>query len=318
MRHLGRPHIRHLWPVALAALLTAPASAQRLVVLSTDTLTSTQRSLSGARSVVRSQHPNIQFYEFLIRNGDTRDKRVADSIAALRPDAVLTVGTGATQFAKDYLKKYPTIFSSVMYPQVSGFVDSYDTPGGSMTGASLRIPIPTQLRYFQMIVPKVKRLGVLYSEATAPLIPSAKVTALDSLGITIEAIKVSSERELAQALDSLLGKVDGLWSVADPQVFTPQATKHVLVSALRRNIPVMGFSRNLVESGALFALDFDYKAIGRQAGDLVNKVLAGAVTRNLAVTTPDIIWFHYNEKTAQYLKLPIPAELATIAKEVYR
>ncbi len=123
---------------------------------------------------------------------------------------------------------------------------------------------------------------------------------------------------MAPALDSLAGNVEGIWSVADPNLFNPQSTKFILINALRRGLPLMGFSRNVVESGALFALDFDYKAIGRQAGELANQIIRGTPASSLSVTTPDIIWFHYNEKTAQHMSITIPAELVAIAKEVYR
>ncbi len=80
----------------------------------------------------------------------------------------------------------------------------------------------------------------------------------------------------------------------------------------------MGFSKYVVESGALFALDFDYKAVGRQAGDIVNKILDGQKPKDIEVTTADVIWFHYNEKTAERINIVIPDELAAVAKEVYR
>lgn len=80
----------------------------------------------------------------------------------------------------------------------------------------------------------------------------------------------------------------------------------------------MGFSRYVVESGALFALDFDYKAVGFQAGAIVNKILNGVEPRKIRVTTADVIWFHYNEKTSERINVKIPDELAAVAKEVYR
>jgi ABC-type uncharacterized transport system substrate-binding protein len=80
----------------------------------------------------------------------------------------------------------------------------------------------------------------------------------------------------------------------------------------------MGFSRHVVESGALFAIDFDYKAIGRQAGEIASRILNGGRIEDSPVTAPDIRWFHYNERTAEYLNIKVPEELIAVAKEVYR
>lgn len=304
--------------LAVAALLlwSHTSSAQQIVVLTTDSLTSTQRSVSGEKTVVKSQFADAVFHELFLKPG-AGEAAVADSIRHIKPSLVLTVGSAATQFAQTNCKATPVVFSAVMYPVISGFVESFARPGGNVTGASLSIPADIQFRYFKQIVPNVKSLGVLYTDNTASLIPPTKAIA-QQMGLKLVAIRIDNERQLAPAFDSLAGQVDGIWSVADPNLFSPQSTKFILINALRRGLPLMGFSRNVVESGALFALDFDYKAIGRQAGELANQILKGQSPGTLSVTTPDIIWFHYNEKTAQHMGIAIPAELVAIAKEVYR
>jgi putative ABC transport system substrate-binding protein len=158
---------------------------------------------------------------------------------------------------------------------------------------------------------------VLYTDNTASLIPPARIVAHE-LGLELVALKINDERELPGALDSLALMVDGIWSVADYNLFGPQSTRYILLNTVRKRIPFMGFSQHVVESGALFALDFDYKAVGIQAGNIVNRILAGESPRNIEVTSADIIWFHYNENTAKRIKVAIPEELASVAKEVYR
>ncbi|MEW6050053.1 MAG: ABC transporter substrate-binding protein [Candidatus Zixiibacteriota bacterium] len=305
--------------LAAIVLLSTPRAAwsQRIAVLTTDSLTSTQRSVTGEKSVIRAQNPQAEFREFFLKPGVTTEPKILDSIKAFNPGLFLTVGSAATQFAQTNFKSTPVVFCAVMYPVISGFVESFAHPGGNITGSSLSIPADIQFRYFKQIVPKLGRLGVLYTDNTASLIPPTKAIA-QQMGLKLVAIKIDNERQLAPALDSLAGNVDGIWSVADPNLFNPQSTKFILINALRRGLPLMGFSRNVVESGALFALDFDYKAIGRQAGELANQILIGASAGSLSVTTPDIIWFHYNEKTAQHMSITIPQELVAIAKEVYR
>jgi putative ABC transport system substrate-binding protein len=306
------------WVVALGVLCVhSPVSAQKIVIITTDTLTSTQRSVSGAKSVIKNAFPQVAFSERLLAYSNGQDMGSADSIRALRPNLIVTTGTAATEFAQANFKDIPIVFSSVMYPIVSGFVESFNRPGGNITGASLSIPSKTQFDYFKMIVPKLKAVGVLYTSNTEALIPQAKQVA-KGLGLELVAIKVSGEKELPAAFDSLTRSVQGIWSLADPNLFSPQSTKFILINALRRGIPLMGFSRNVVESGALFALDFDYKAVGRQAGEIASQILRGSRPENVSVTTPDIIWFHYNEKTAQHINITIPDELVDVAKEVYR
>jgi putative ABC transport system substrate-binding protein len=171
--------------------------------------------------------------------------------------------------------------------------------------------------YFRQIVPGLKRIGVLYTKNTAPLIAPSKVYA-ENEGLTLVPIKINDARDLPWAIDSLAGTVDGVWSVADPQLFTPQATKFILMRMVRLGMPFMGFSRHVVASGALFALDFDYKAIGRQAGQMAVRVLSGEEAGDIPISEPDVIWFHYNERTAELIGIKVPEQLAAVAKEVYR
>jgi len=299
------------------AAASTPAAAETIVFVCTDSLTSTQRTISGARSVIKGARADAEFVTIQLESDANAFARQLDSIRSAKPAILVTVGSAATRISQENFKSIPIVFSSVMYPVISGFVKSLDEPGSQLTGASLDIPAEIQFRYFRQIIPQLKTIGVLYTSNTAVLIPPARGVATQ-MGMNLIALKISSPKDVPKALDSLSMVADGLWSVADQNLFDPQTTKYILLNSLRRGIPFMGFSRYVVESGALFALDFDYKAIGRQAGESTVKILEGANPSAIAVSTPDIIWFHYNEKTAQHIHVEMPPDLVAIAKEVYR
>lgn len=303
--------------VSLCMGMLAQAQARTIVFFSSDSLTSTQRAISGARSAIKNRFDDVRFKNVTIRADETSLDQKLEEVRRLQPEIILTIGSASTRIAKENFPNTPVVFSAVMYPVISGFVESTGKPGHMITGASLDIPVDIQFRKFVQIIPDLKKMGVLYTSNTAPLIPPSRVVAAE-MGLELVAIEVANPRDLPRALDSLTRTVDGIWSVADPNLFDPQSTRYILLNTLRRGVPFMGFSRYVVESGALFALDFDYKAIGRQAGRIANKILRGASPGNIEVTTPDIIWFHYNEKTAQHVNVTIPSELVAIAKEVYR
>lgn len=310
--------------LAVATLVACLASSadpapehSHIAVLMSDSLTATSRTLHGARKIIKRQNADVEFHTFLIGEDPGRDVATIDSIQAIRPTLVLTVGSAATSLAKENFGDIPIVFAGVMYPELSGFVKSNAHPGGNITGASLDIPTEVQFRYFKKIIPGIKKIGVLYTANTSALIPSARAVAR-GMGIELTAVEVDDFKQLPAALDSLAGKVEGIWSVADPALFDPQATRYILLNTLRKGIPFMGFSRYVVESGALFALDFDYKAVGFQAGQIANRILSGEDPSGIRVSAADVIWFHYNERTAQHINVNIPEELVAVAKEVYR
>jgi len=316
-RWLTRVAILSLAAIVLITSATEIQGADiKVTCLISDELKSTTRALAGACKVIARQYPDAQFETLLLDGSRVQDSLIADSVAKTNPSVVLSIGSSATRYAQEHLSAYPIVFSSVKYPVLSGFVASIARPGGQITGASLNIPEDIQFKYFKKIVPNMKKVGVLYTANTAPLIPQAKIVA-KRLGLELIPALVEEFRDLPLALDSLTANTDGIWSVADPRLFGSKATKYIITRTLRTQIPLMGFSRNLVASGALFSLDFDYKAVGFQAGEIVNRVLAGEKPAKIPVSSTDLIWFHYNEKTAQHIDVTVPEELTAVAKEVY-
>ena len=293
------------------------AQELRLAIVYSDSLTSTMRTMRGIQGSISKQFQEVQFSEYLLTANQPENEKELARVKAANSKLILTIGSFATKQVSDKIKDKPIIFSAVLNPQTSGFVKSMEHPGGNITGASLDIPPDIQYKYFKRVISNLKKIGVLYSDETANLIPPAKVLAAEA-GLELVAIKIESEKDIPAALEKLHSTVDGIWSVADMNIFSPRSTRYILLNTLRDGKPFMGFSRNLVESGALFALDFDYKDIGRQAGKIALEVLSGKHPSTVSVAVPSIIWFHYNEKTAKHINVEIPEDLVAIAKEVYR
>jgi putative ABC transport system substrate-binding protein len=288
-----------------------------LAIVYSDSLKSTIRTIKGIKSAISRKMENARFHEYLLSLHIGENEEKVAEIKNLDPTLILTVGSHTTHVVSDRIKDKPIIFSAVLNPETSGFVESLTSPGGNITGSSLDIPFNIQFTYFKKVIKDVKKVGVLYSKETANLIPPAKVVA-EASDIELIAIEINSEKDIPAALEKLAQETDGIWSVADAGIFNSRSTRFILLNTLRRGIPFMGFSRNLVESGALFALDFDYKDIGRQAGKIAVRVLNGRSPDQIPVAVPEIVWFHYNEKTARHINVTIPEDLVAIAKEVYR
>lgn len=295
----------------------ASAGSIKLAVVYSDSLKSTLRTIKGIRSTISRHYSATVYYEHLLPSNRAEIEKQIEKIKKHDPRLILTIGSFATKIVSEQIKDKPIIFSAVLNPETSGFVQSLKRPGGNITGASLDIPSDIQFNYFKQVIKDIKNIGVLYTEETANLIPPAKKLA-HAAGLELYAIKISSEKEIPNALDSLNHLADGLWSVADAGIFSPRSTRFIMLNTLRNAKPFMGFSRNIVQSGALFGLDYDYKDIGRQAGKIALEVLSGKPPAMIPVAVPGIIWFHYNEKTAKHINVKIPDALVAVAKEVYR
>ena len=192
--------------------------------------------------------------------------RVARQIQKARPDLVLAVGTTAALAAKEELRGIPIVFCMVLNPVSSGLLRSMENHEGNITGASMDIPLRTQFEYIRSVVRNAKSIGVIYNSKETGIIIGEAFEVARNMNFKFVAKSISSEREVPDALKSLLNSVDVIWSVADSKVFDSQSTQYILLNTLRAGVPFIGLSPSFVRAGALMALSCDYGDIGRQAG----------------------------------------------------
>ncbi|MFQ6031745.1 MAG: ABC transporter substrate-binding protein, partial [Candidatus Zixiibacteriota bacterium] len=244
-------------------------------------------------------------------------------IRDLKPDLIVTIGSRSTAIVSQKIKDIPTVFCAVLNPVSSGFVQSMrssahrDPAERNLTGASLDIPVRIQLEKFKLIVPKLKRLGVLFTQDSKRVIVEADKVCRN-IGIELVPELISSGKEVPGAVEALAQEVDGLWAVADTIIFTPQSTQYILLYTLRNGLPFMGLSPSFVKAGALFTLACDHKDVGRQAGELALRILSGEKPSQVPITTPRMIYLCLNLRTAEQIDLKIPEKIVSVAKEVFK
>jgi putative ABC transport system substrate-binding protein len=302
--------------VFLIACGQAFAQDTGVLIICGDQLESTLRTIKGVKQGLKTADQEIRFETLEVSPGSDETAAINHKVEEFRPDVVVTVGTRCTRLARTLITDIPIVFASVLNPVTSGFVESFERPGEMLTGASLDISVEIQLEKFMELVPIVKKIGVLYSDRTSYIVEQAEQWA-SKRSVEIVAYEVKAARDVPTALESVIKSCDGLWTIPDELIFTPQSTKHILLESFRNRIPVMGFSPNFVKSGALFALSVDHKFIGLQAGELIVKVLNGIRPADLPVTTPEAPYLYINRNTAEKLRLNVDPVFFTVAKEVF-
>ena len=309
-----------LTTVIIAACLlfgeSAIAEDARVLLICGDQHESTLRTIKGIKQGIRGCGVTTRIETITATPGDNEKETLDRQKSEFVPDVVVTVGSRSTRLARTLIDDTPIVFASVLNPVTSGFVDSYDLPGDMLTGASLDIAVDIQLEKFKQLVPSISRIGVLHSDQTKYIVNQAiEWAALQS--IELIPYEVLSAKDVPKAVDSLVTYCDGLWAIPDELIYTPQSTKHILLETFRNRIPIMGFSPSFVKSGALFALSVDHKFIGLQAGELVGKILKGAVPGQLPITTPEAPYLYINRNTAEKLRIQVNPDFYTVAKEIY-
>ena len=287
--------------VALAlcsVALPAGGGPTRVVVVQTNAAAPYEAALAALREALS---PDV---EVVVEKVEAGDEALAARIASAQPSAIVALGTRATRWARKNVPDLPIVFTMVLNPVSSRLVESMRRPAGRVTGASLDIPPSTQFEAIRDVI-GAKRVAVLYNpDKTGQLVREA-VSAASNVGVELVPIAVADPTQLESSLDRVDESFDALWSVADSTVLGRGAVKHVLLHTLDKRIPFVGLSEQYVRAGALLALAASYEDNGRQAAELVKRVLAGESAASIAIATPTEVEVVFNPKTAEHLRLTI-------------
>ena len=293
------------------------ADEKRIVILRSSSSPSFLKAEDGFKKEIRKGEIEAVLIEYDVSDESKEEQEIVQKVRDLEPDLIVTIGSRSTAIVSQRIKDIPTVFCMVLNPVSSGFVQSMRSSQNNLTGASLDIPVRIQLEKFKLIVPRLKKLGVLFTPDSKQVIMEAKGVC-QNIGIELLPELIHSEKEIPGAVEALAQEVDGLWAVADTVIFTPQSTQYILLYTLRNGVPFMGLSPSFVKAGALFTLACDHKDVGRQTGELALRVLSGEEPSQVPVTIPRMIYLCLNLRTADQIDLKIPEKIVSVAKEVFK
>ena len=283
-----------------------PVLGQEVIAIKSQDLPLYQLALDGFKKIYSGK-----LEEFTLRGDPNPLERIGEAIQSRSPYLILSIGLLATQVAKANFQQTPILFCMLFDPE------RFSLSGPNMTGITLE-PSPAELfPRTKAVLPAVKRIGVLYDpEKSGKLIDEATKDA-EALGISLVAAPVSSDKALPNAMRTLLGKIDLLWMVPDSTVVTPQSLDFLFLFSFENNIPILGFSEDLVRRGAVLAFSPDYTAIGEQAGRLALKILGGEDPGRLPLRPAEHVRLSINLKTAAKLGIKLSPSALRSADKVY-
>jgi putative tryptophan/tyrosine transport system substrate-binding protein len=248
--------------------------------------------------------------EYDLRGDKAEAARV---LGSLKGKGVILVAMGplAAQAAHETAPEMPLVFSMVPDPAKAGLVGAANT-----AGVAFAIPVKNQLAAFRMVNPRARRVGVVYNaENVGRLVQEAQKAAMVVRLVVVEK-PVATEREVPQALRSLLqgaDAVDALWFPPDPMLIG-ESRRFLLSETLKAGKPVYSSLAALVAEGALVSNAPDLTSIGEQVGELVNRIAAGDKRFDMLVPRAELL---INKRIADKLKVDVPADALKAATRVF-
>jgi putative ABC transport system substrate-binding protein len=246
-------------------------------------------------------------------------RSLADDL--IRHNVSLIIGGGdaaiiATRAATTTL---PIVFVTGDDPVKLGYVVQLNQPGGTATGVTfLSNTLRTkQLELLHELVPNSSVIGMLVN----PKIPASKdhigeqQAAADTLGLSLQIVAASSERDFAAAFASLAAnRADALYIDGD-SLFTGLRAQ-LAALATQHAMPTMYDVREFAQAGGLMSYGASVTDAYRQAGIYAGRILKGEKPADLPVVQPTKFELVINLKTAKSLGLKVPTSMQLLADEV--
>src|SRR5262249_39386389 len=174
-----------------------------------------------------------------------------------------------------------------------------------------------QVGVLQELLAAASHLAVLVNPANLSneLVTRDVQTGAAALGLQIEVLSASTNRDITTAFTTLLQKRAGGLLVSPDPLFVSRHTQFVTLAA-RHAVPTINFDRAFAEAGGLMSYGTSLADHFRQVGIYTGRILKGEKPGELPVARPTKFEFVINLQTAQVLGLDVPDSLLARADEV--
>jgi putative tryptophan/tyrosine transport system substrate-binding protein len=249
----------------------------------------------------------------------TRTGKLAAELSAFAPDVILASSNVVLAPMLQAAPITPIVFTQVIDPVGSGFVESMARPGGNVTGF-------TQFEYslagkwlelLKEMAPRVTRVAVLRDPTRGPGIGQFAVIQAMARPHAVELTPINAhdptETKARRIAAFAAAPSGGLIVTVGGTAFD----RAVMIAAAAKNhLPAIYPYRYFAAEGGLMSYGPDTIEQYRRAAGYVDRILKGEKPADLPVQAPTKYNLVINLKTANALALTVPATLLATADEV--
>lgn len=231
-------------------------------------------------------------------------------------DILVGITTPATLSLSNATKDKPIIMAGITYPVEAGLIKSEDKPGNNITGVSDRTPIKQQLEIMKKVLPKMKKVGILYTASEDNSVKQAQEAEklAKELGLEVKVSSIANTNDIQQVTESLASETDAIFVPIDNTIASAMSTVVKVTDA--KKIPVFPSADTMVADGGVLGIGVDQYKIGVETAKVVAKVLKGEDTKNMPIVLANEGVIYLNEAKAKQLGIEIPNDIKEKAKVV--
>ncbi|MCI1004148.1 MULTISPECIES: ABC transporter substrate-binding protein [unclassified Herbaspirillum] len=310
--------------LSLAAVCAAPAMAADKFVAVTAIVE--HPALDAVRDGVKDELKEEGFdagknlkWEYQSAQGNTGTAaQIARKFIGDKPDVIVAIATPSAQAVVAATKSIPVVYSGVTDPVAAQLVKDWKASGTNVTGVSDLLELDKQVDLIKRVVPKAKRVGMVYNpgEANSAVVVKALKELLAKSNMTLVEAAAPRSVDVGSAAKSLIGKVDVIYTNTDNNVVS--AYEALVKVGNDAKIPLVASDTDSVKRGAIAALGVNYYDLGRQTGKVVGRILKGDKPGDIPSATSSKLELFVNTAAAQKQGVTLSPELVSSAKTVIK
>lgn len=238
-----------------------------------------------------------------LKRPDISISKVAPQEKAIieNPDTDIIIGIGRTgmQSANEHYPQTKKLFIATDPNQYQLKTDEGDA-ALYMTQSYCR-----QLHFIKKLNPRWNTISILSSERkpvdTPPILQCAKKHDLE-----IYVVNTSSGENLTNKVKDALRNSDVLLALPDSSIYNSRTVKNILLTSYRYRKPVIAFSRNFVNAGALASIHSNTDQIAQSASNIIKQYFDAESHFQRPVNHPENFDIDINKQVFRALDLDVP------------
>lgn len=209
------------------------------------------------------------------QNDQSACQTIAHKLVNDGNDLILAIATPAAQAVAGATDEIPIVGTAITDFASAGLVQSNDKPGKNVTGSSDLTPVADQFDLLVKLLPQAKTVGVLYCTAESNSDVQVKLAdqAAANHGLKLVRYSVSSSNEIQQVVESMVGKVDVVYTPTDNTIAAGMTTVTMITND--NKLPTICGEEGMVDNGGLATYGINYEELGKLAGQMAVKILKG-------------------------------------------
>jgi len=165
-------------------------------------------------------------------------------------------------------------------------------------------PYCRQIRFIKLLNRKWKTISVLSSKEK-PIDSKAIQQCANKYDIKIYMVSITSEGDITNKIKHALHHSDVLLALPDSNIYNSKTVKNILLTSYRYRKPVIAFSKNFVNAGALAAIYSDTEKIAQSASRLLEQHFY-TDTKLESINYPDAFDIDINKQVFRALDISVP------------